>query len=676
MAEGFEPYHVPQQSRRDKLRVVVTQSSTNPASGSACIDAAANFHGSGGLLPLATSYDPTAAISSDLLSCTPHHNHHQHQHHHHHHQLSHAAVGKGVSSPGCVDVSKEEGVVNLMGLVNGSSSTSSTSNFRNPFMDPMTSIQDINSNPFLFSSQTLQSLRDFEQQGFNNGVFKPEPLSLSLSSHHDPTRIQNTSNSTNSNQLPLELNLQRFGSAFYGGGSATNANTTAAAIVGGGSGAGDGVGSRSSAPLGPFTGYSSILKGSRFLRPAQQLLEEFCNVGDRVVYAENLSADPSLLESPVEGLSSGTGGVNVDDVELSSGVSDGGESSRKKKSRLISMLDEVYRRYKQYYQQMQTVVTSFEYVAGLGNAAPYANLAVKAMTKHFKCLKNAIMDQLQFSNKDNSHTNHGKEEVPTFRNSNRGLYSQRPIHGSGFLEHQPVWRPQRGLPERAVTVLRAWLFEHFLHPYPTDTDKLMLAKQTGLSRSQVSNWFINARVRLWKPMVEEIHMLETRQAQKASHREDRNATRPNAHEHVASASNLTSENPSTSMHRVHDTTLKRSRNEVPAVMDAAGVSEEMNMSYDNLPSHLHHHQVGVAAPAMNLAGVGSNGVSLTLGLHQNNGTIGLSEPFPINAAQRFGLGLEGNNEGYVMGAFEAQNRHFGRDHHHVMGGQLLHDFVG
>lgn len=27
---------------------------------------------------------------------------------------------------------------------------------------------------------------------------------------------------------------------------------------------------------------------------------------------------------------------------------------------------------------------------------------------------------------------------------------------------------------------------------------------------QVSNWFINARVRLWKPMVEEIHMLEAK----------------------------------------------------------------------------------------------------------------------------------------------------------------------
>lgn len=28
--------------------------------------------------------------------------------------------------------------------------------------------------------------------------------------------------------------------------------------------------------------------------------------------------------------------------------------------------------------------------------------------------------------------------------------------------------------------------------------------------NQVSNWFINARVRIWKPMVEEIHTLETK----------------------------------------------------------------------------------------------------------------------------------------------------------------------
>lgn len=113
---------------------------------------------------------------------------------------------------------------------------------------------------------------------------------------------------------------------------------------------------------------------------------------------------------------------------------------------------------------MQSVVASFEYVAGLGNAAPYANLAVKAMSKHFRCLKNVITDQLQFTSKAQGHAAHGKDEGPRFGSTDRGLHYQRPVHDSGFLEHQPVWRPQRGLPERAVTVLRAWLFEHFLHP--------------------------------------------------------------------------------------------------------------------------------------------------------------------------------------------------------------------
>ncbi|KAL7604763.1 hypothetical protein Lser_V15G20476 [Lactuca serriola] len=80
----------------------------------------------------------------------------------------------------------------------------------------------------------------------------------------------------------------------------------------------------------------------------------------------------------------------------------------------------------------------------------------------------------------------------------------------GMMEPE-AWRPQRGLPERSVNILRAWLFEHFLHPYPSDADKHLLARQTGLSRNQVSNWFINARVRLWKPMVEEMYQQESKE---------------------------------------------------------------------------------------------------------------------------------------------------------------------
>ncbi|GKV10063.1 hypothetical protein SLEP1_g21482 [Rubroshorea leprosula] len=605
MAEGFEPYHVPQQSRRDKLRIVAqNHPSVEP------------LQGCSGLLPL---YDPSL-LSSDLLTCA-------------NPSASHDFLHQK-NNPVCVV--KEEGV-NFMGFVSSSAPASHL------YLDPQSSlqmnpssIQVMNANPFLYAPQNL---REFENS-YNSGevvVFKPESstcgqgLSLSLSSHNP-----------HQNNLPLELNLQRYGGGYVVpgiiGGSASTSNEV----------------SRSSVPLGPFTGYASILRGSRFLKSAQQLLEESCDVGSEI-YAEKIAPDSSLMDPPMENLSAS---AIMDDP---GSIGDGGENKRKK-SRLLSMLEEVYKRYKQYYQQMQAVIASFEYVSGLGNAAPYANLAVKAMSKHFRCLKNAITDQLQFTNKAQGQISPGKDsEVLRFGSSaDRALYGQRPIHNSGYLEQQPVWRPQRGLPERAVTVLRAWLFEHFLHPYPTDTDKLMLAKQTGLSRSQVSNWFINARVRLWKPMVEEIHMLETRQAQKTSQKEDQNANKSS--DHLTSVNSFTSENPSTSTHRVQDTPSKRTRSELP---DIPTGSEPLNLSYNNLSSQPH---VGVG---VSMAG-GSSGVSLTLGLHQNNG-IGLSEPFPINAAQRFGLGLEVSSEGYVIGGFEAHNRHFGRD---VMGGQLLHDFVG
>ncbi|EPS66848.1 hypothetical protein M569_07928, partial [Genlisea aurea] len=46
--------------------------------------------------------------------------------------------------------------------------------------------------------------------------------------------------------------------------------------------------------------------------------------------------------------------------------------------------------------------------------------------------------------------------------------------------------------------------------YPSDADKHLLARQTGLSKNQVSNWFINARVRLWKPMIEEMYQQESK----------------------------------------------------------------------------------------------------------------------------------------------------------------------
>ncbi|KAH7423787.1 hypothetical protein KP509_12G073900 [Ceratopteris richardii] len=167
-----------------------------------------------------------------------------------------------------------------------------------------------------------------------------------------------------------------------------------------------------------------------------------------------------------------------------------------KKAKLTAMLQEVDQRYKLYRTQMQTIVNLFESAAGAGAARCYTALALQTISRHFRCLRDAIAGQVRVASRSLGEEDH--------------LSHQRAFQHLHMM-HQHAWRPQRGLPERAVSVLRTWLFEHFLHPYPKDTDKIMLAKRTGLTRNQVSNWFINARVRLWKPMVEEMYQEEAKE---------------------------------------------------------------------------------------------------------------------------------------------------------------------
>ncbi|KAL0479763.1 homeobox protein PKNOX [Acrasis kona] len=58
------------------------------------------------------------------------------------------------------------------------------------------------------------------------------------------------------------------------------------------------------------------------------------------------------------------------------------------------------------------------------------------------------------------------------------------------------------LPKHATNVLKTWLFSNFLHPYPSEQQKVELSSQTQLTITQINNWFINARVRTWRPMLE------------------------------------------------------------------------------------------------------------------------------------------------------------------------------
>ncbi|KAF8405154.1 hypothetical protein HHK36_010053 [Tetracentron sinense] len=254
--------------------------------------------------------------------------------------------------------------------------------------------------------------------------------------------------------------------------------------------------------FGSSLGVVNVLRSSKYLKSAQELLEEFCSVG-RGQFKNNRPGrhNTNTLSNP-GGVGSSSSSKDLPPLSAADRI----EYQRRK----------VDRRYNNYCEQMQMVVNSFDSVMGFGAATPYTALAQKAMSRHFRCLKDAMAAQLKLTCEllgekvGVGATGVTKGETPRLRLLEQSLRQQRAFHQMGMMD-QEAWRPQRGLPERSVNILRAWLFEHFLNPYPSDADKHLLARQTGLSRSQVSNWFINARVRLWKPMVEEMYQQEAKE---------------------------------------------------------------------------------------------------------------------------------------------------------------------
>ncbi|XP_061345887.1 BEL1-like homeodomain protein 1 [Gastrolobium bilobum] len=311
-----------------------------------------------------------------------------------------------------------------------------------------------------------------------------------------------------------------------------------------------GIGNSPSSVSNGVSSVNGVLLGSKFFKAAQELLDEVVNVGkgiykdDKFAEGENKEKMKAKRESSsgVGDCSSGEGenSANKQVAELSTAQR---QELQMKKSKLITMLDEVEQRYRQYHHQMQIVISSFEQAAGFGAAKSYTALALKTISKQFRSLKDAISSQIRATSMTLGEDEFFgvKVEGSKLRYVDHHLRQQRALQQLGMIQPN-AWRPQRGLPERAVSILRAWLFEHFLHPYPKDSDKVMLAKQTGLARRtniyflmQVSNWFINARVRLWKPMVEEMYLEEIKE------QEDTNVSDNIRSEELGSTTNVTQE---------------------------------------------------------------------------------------------------------------------------------------
>ncbi|XP_065014152.1 homeobox protein BEL1 homolog [Musa acuminata AAA Group] len=380
------------------------------------------------------------------------------------------------------------------------------------------------------------------------------------------------------------------------------------------------------------------LKKSKYLKPTQELLSEFCNIQE----GHNSKEGPKQGSRREEGDPSSwqQSLYSMNHLEL-----------HKLKAKLFSMLEEVDRTYRKYCEQMKAVVSSFETMAGEGAADIYSTLASKAMSRHFRRLKDGIVDQINAVKKamgetDPSAPGGTRAETPRLKLLDQCIRQQKALQ-HGMVQQLP-WRPQRGLPERSVSILRAWLFEHFLHPYPSDVDKVILARKAGLSRSQVSNWFINARVRIWKPMVEEMYSEEMKELDaKSNQNPNPNSALSLVHKPFLNDSESLSSIINSSHHGVHQPQQQRvSGADHFGVVDYDVFSSYGNFASDDL----------------------RRSVSLTLGLQQHNGG-GMSLSFSAASQQPLHHGRQGE---LSMLDGEAQ----GVPRRNLMGTQLLHDLAG
>lgn len=431
------------------------------------------------------------------------------------------------------------------------------------------------------------------------------------------------------------------------------------------------------------------LRNSKYLVPAQELLNEFCSLGTKQTdppkqkshKAKQLEDDNGSSSSRKHAL------YSLEYLEL-----------QKRKTKLLSLLEEVDRRYRHYCDQMKAVVASFEAVAGHGTASVYSALASRAMSRHFRCLRDGIVGQIQatktaMGEKDPVAPGTTRGETPRLRILDQAMRQQRAFQQMNMIESHP-WRPQRGLPERSVSVLRSWLFEHFLHPYPSDVDKHILARQTGLSRSQVSNWFINARVRLWKPMVEEMYVEETKE-------QDDNMNLSDAITDLDCNGRQNQNPPPTRLEDQKPTQVQLIRVDSECLSSIITNPDKNDSKTSKaLQSHQMHQQHGFgrietfgsmeldfssynqhSAGAVSYANDSANqnfnggGVSLTLGLQQHGGN-GVSLAFSPASQSSLFYARDHIEECQPVPYSLLDNEGQNLPYRNLMGAQLLHDMAG
>jgi hypothetical protein len=94
-------------------------------------------------------------------------------------------------------------------------------------------------------------------------------------------------------------------------------------------------------PYGPFTGYAAVLGRSRFLGPAQKLLEEICDVGGRPPHLDRRSDEGMLDMDAMDVVGDVDHDMDGGDRATAEAVAVSGAEQQWRKTRLISLMEDV-----------------------------------------------------------------------------------------------------------------------------------------------------------------------------------------------------------------------------------------------------------------------------------------------------------------------------------------------
>lgn len=120
---------------------------------------------------------------------------------------------------------------------------------------------------------------------------------------------------------------------------------------------------------------------------------------------------------------------------------------------------QVDNRYSQCLDEIHTVVSAFHAATEL-DPQIHTHFALQRISILYKELRERISNHILGMGSD---LNKPCSEENEWFVETSFIQKQWALQQLKRKNHQ-LWRPQRGLPERSVSVLRDWMFQNFLHP--------------------------------------------------------------------------------------------------------------------------------------------------------------------------------------------------------------------